>query len=226
MYRNELKYIIDSNTAQVMSRRIQHVCPYDQNSDDQGFYQVTSLYFDDYSNSALGDNIIGQMKRKKYRIRIYNGGQKHIRLEKKVKHNQVGFKASAKLTFEQYQMIINGEYEKLRMSSDEELIQEFCLDGIRRKLKPKVIVDYDRQTFVYNYGDVRVTFDHDIRHSTHGQDLFDSNNLYVPALEPNQVILEVKYTGFLPMHIKNLVQQNVAKRQSVSKYTLCRSKQY
>jgi hypothetical protein len=166
------------------------------------------------------------MKRKKYRIRIYNGGQKNIGLEKKVKHNQVGFKASTKLTMEQYQLIIGGNYEALKASSEEELIREFCLDGIQRKLKPKVIVDYDRQTFVYHYGDVRVTFDHDVRHSTNGRDLFADNTLYVPALGPNQVVLEVKYTGFLPEHVKKLVQQNVAKRQSVSKYTLCRSKYY
>ncbi|WZL82565.1 polyphosphate polymerase domain-containing protein [Vallitaleaceae bacterium 9-2] len=226
MYRNELKYIIDENTAGIIRGRIKHVCPFDKNSDEQGFYQVTSLYFDDYNNSALGDNVIGRLRRKKYRIRIYNGDDHNIRLEKKVKHNQVGFKETCQLTREQYNMIMQKNYSQLKSTSKALLIQEFCLDALQRKLQPKVIVDYDRQTFVYQYGDVRVTLDYDIRHSTHGEDLFNPNMLYLAALNPNQVVLEIKYTGFLPEHIKQLVQQNVTKRQSISKYTLCRSRQY
>lgn len=223
MYRNELKYIIDSNTAIVIRSKMEQLLSFDYNADDEGFYKVTSLYFDDYSNSALNDNIIGQILRKKFRIRIYNHSEKFIRLEKKVKHNRGCMKTSYTLNLKQYEMIMNSDYEALKQSTENKLVQEFCLDGIHRKLRPKVIVDYNRQTFVYKFGAVRITFDYDVKHSLGNTDLFSKEKIYVSAVNGNQIIMEVKYTGFLPSHIKSFIQQGISTRQSISKYTICRT---
>lgn len=221
-YRMEMKYMIDPQTATVISRRLGMCCTYDKNADENGFYKVTSLYFDDFNNSYLNDNIMGEMNRKKYRIRIYNGNDGFIRLEKKIKHNQGGKKEYANITRAEYEQILHGDYAKLRESTDHELIRAFCMEAMRRQLKPKVIVEYDRQTFVYNYGTVRVTLDHKVRYSATGMDLFNPHQIFAPAVGEEQVVLEVKYTGYLPNHIQGLVQQNVSTRQSVSKYSLCR----
>lgn len=226
MYRNELKYIVDPNTAKIISSRMQKLCRYDANADEKGFYRVTSLYFDDYNNSALNDNIIGQITRKKYRIRIYDGKDDFIRLEKKVKNNRGGLKESCKLSKDQYNMILRNDYEALKETSDNAIFQGFCLEGIARRLKPRVIVDYDRQTFVYDHGLVRVTLDHGVKHGVGNVDLFKKHQIYAPAVDPNQIILEVKFTGFLPALIKDMVQQSVSTRQSVSKYNICRSRSY
>ena len=222
MYRNELKYILDMQTAHVINGRLQKICRFDENTDPQGFYRVTSLYFDDYANSALNDNLIGQMMRKKYRIRIYNGKEDFIRLERKTKHNQVGMKESVVITREQCDLILKRDYESL-MSSTSPLLRAFCMEGMGRRLVPKVIVDYDRKTFVYDPGFVRITMDYNVKYAIGSPDLFAENPIFVPTTNHNQVILEVKYTGFLPGHIKDMVQQSASTRQSVSKYTLCRA---
>lgn len=222
MYRHEMKYVLDPRTAHVISQKLKQLCVYDANADEKGFYRVTSLYFDDFTNSALNDNIIGQMMRKKYRIRIYDGNDALIRLEKKIKHNQVGMKESVALTRNQYEMILEGNYQDL-MKEASPLLKAFCIESISRLLRPRVIVEYDRQTFVYDHGSVRITFDHRIRHPLNGLDLFDQEKIMVPVTEGGQVIMEVKYTGFLPAHIRDMVQQSVSTRQSVSKYTLCRT---
>jgi hypothetical protein len=218
----EMKYKIDPQTARVMSRRLGMCCTYDRNADEEGYYKVTSLYFDDFNNSYLTDNMIGQMNRKKYRIRIYNGLDSFIRLEKKIKHNQGGRKEFAVISRQDYQMIFRGDYEQLQIQTDDALVKSFCMEAIRRRLRPKVIVEYDRQTFVYNYGTVRVTLDHKVRYSATGVDLFNEHQIFAPAIGENEVVLEVKYTGYLPGHIRSLVQQSVSTRQSVSKYSLCR----
>ncbi len=226
MYRNEMKYVIDPATAAIITKRMEKCCSYDRNANEDGFYRVSSLYFDDFCNSALNDNIIGQIDRKKYRIRIYDGRDDFIRLEKKIKHNQGGKKESCILTKVQYQMILDGRYEELLEMSDNPLLTGFCMEGMMRGLKPKVIVDYNRKSFVYEYGDVRVTMDHKVKHSNGGQDLFDVDQVLAPAVDSNEVILEVKYTGFLPALIKNLVQQSAAPRTGFSKYTVCRGRSY
>lgn len=222
-YRNELKYVIDPGTASIISSRMAMCCSFDQNADEQGFYRVSSLYFDDFCNSALNDNMVGQSDRKKYRIRIYNGGNDYIRLEKKIKHNKGGKKESYPLTLEQYKMILAEDYDALKETSDNVLLSGFCLEAIMRGLRPRVIVDYNRKSFVYEYGDVRITMDHEIKHSAGSNDLFDEDQIFAPAVEQNEIVLEVKYTGFLPGIIKNLVQQSVAPQTGFSKYTLSRT---
>jgi hypothetical protein len=225
-YRNEMKYIIDPQTAHVLQRRLMMCCGFDRNADTNGYYTVTSLYFDDFNNSYLNDNIVGQIKRKKFRIRVYNRKDDFIRLEKKIKHNQGGIKTYCMLTRTQYNDILGGRYIAVREETDDALLKEFCNEALLRKLRPKVIVEYDRQTYVYNYGTVRITLDYNVRYGATGHDLFTENAIYAPAVEEDQVVMEVKYTGFLPGHIKVLVQQGVASRQGVSKYSLCRARNY
>ncbi len=225
-YRTEQKYIINPQTASVISKRLKMCCGFDHNSDSEGFYKVSSLYFDDFNNSSLGDNIVGQINRKKYRIRIYNDKADFIRFEKKTRHNQVGKKESCLLNTEEYSNFINGEMLFDAKVKDTDLVREFYRDVRDRNLKPKVIVEYDRQTFVYAYGAVRITFDHNIRFVLGNVDLFENEKIYAPALDRRQIVMEVKYSGFLPSHIKALIQQGITMRQSISKYSLCRLRSY
>ncbi|BES66520.1 polyphosphate polymerase domain-containing protein [Gottschalkiaceae bacterium SANA] len=222
MYRNELKYMINRQTAHIMGRKIEKLCKLDSHSNADGFYQVSSLYFDDFADSALNDNLIGQIARKKYRIRVYNRSDSYIRLEKKSKVNKGGKKDSLALTRDQYQQILEGDY-KMLWDSQSSLLREFCIDMASRKLRPKVIVDYERKSFVYPYGTVRITFDHRIRYERNQLDLFEEEAMYIPAGDADQVILEVKFTGFLPGPIKMMIQQANLKQQSISKYTICRT---
>lgn len=222
MYRNELKYIINSGTAHIISKRMEQICSYDKNADHRGFYRVSSLYFDDFSNSALNDNVIGQIARKKYRIRIYDGRDDFIRLEKKTKHNKVGVKEAVVITRKQYDNIIKGEYESFK-EADSTLLRGFYMEAMSRRLRPKVIVDYNRQVFAYDYGTVRITLDYSVKYAVNSIDLFKKDQIYAPAIRKDQIIMEVKYTGFLPGHIRDMIQQSFSNQQSVSKYTLCRA---
>ena len=225
-YRNELKYVIDPPTAEVLKRRLQMCCGHDAHSDSQGFYKVTSLYFDDYQNSALNDNIIGQIHRKKYRIRVYNDQKDFIRLEKKIKHNQWGLKESRVLSPEEYEYAVQGNFEALKAQSNDKLIHSFCQEALTRQLRGRIVVEYDRQAYIYRYGSVRITLDHQIRYRTGSGGLFAQEPVNMPALSENRIVLEVKYSGFLPGHIRKLIQQNTAMQQSVSKYALCRMRSY
>lgn len=223
MYRNEMKYVIDRPTALMMAKRMEKLCKFDENAGPDGAYQVTSLYFDDFGNSALNDNLIGQIARKKYRIRAYNHDDGYIRFEKKVKHNRGGKKESVVLTKEEYRKILRGEVESFR-TSESPLLREFYIDFTSRHLRPKVIVEYDRQSFVYDYGQVRVTFDKGIRYERTHLDLFEEKAVYLPAIQPEYVVLEVKFTGFLPGVIKAMIQEAGLVQQSVSKYSICRTR--
>lgn len=89
------------------------------------------------------------------------------------------------------------------------------------QLKPVTVVDYEREVFIYRYGNVRVTFDGNIKTS------FRNNDVLIPDLamvetNPNVVILEVKYDEFLPDVIKQLLQVGDRRRGTYSKYQISR----
>ena len=109
MYRHELKYIVSDAAAQIISQRLSKLCSYDGHTDEHGRYRVSSLYFDDFCNSAVTDNLSGQLARKKLRIRMYNGNDGFIRLERKIKRAGGCRKESARISPEDYERIRCGD---------------------------------------------------------------------------------------------------------------------
>jgi hypothetical protein len=223
MYRHELKYIINDGMAQMLASRLKTLCRPDRHADESGRYRVTSLYFDDFCNTAVTDNLIGQSRRKKFRIRIYNGSDTFIRLERKQKNGWGCLKESAMLTrIDCDRLCAGGAFGGVApLDCGSAVLRDFALAERTRLLRPRVIVDYVREAYLYEPGSVRVTLDRGVRAAVGTTDLFVPDAVYAPAFAPADVILEIKYTGFLPGPIAALTQC-AARRQSASKYSQCR----
>lgn len=220
IYRNELKYMINSQQEKVISSRLECLCDIDNNANEEGFYRVSSLYFDDYINSGLIDKLDGVIKRKKFRIRVYNGNDSVIKLERKAKNINFCVKDSEKITREEYEKIMEGDISFLE-GTKKPVLRDFYILHKTRILRPKVIVDYQRKAFIYKYGTVRITMDKMMKGSIGQCDLF-SDTAYLSAMDNNQTILEIKYTGFLPEVIRDMIQHGSGNKQALSKYTQCR----
>lgn len=85
------------------------------------------------------------------------------------------------------------------------------------QLKPITVVDYEREVFIYEYGNVRVTFDSSIKTSFRNNDVLNPDLVMVET-NPDIVILEVKYDEYLPEVIKRLLQVGDRRRGTYSKY--------
>lgn len=81
-YRHELKYLINEGEHSALACRMAPVFKLDKHARSGG-YTIRSLYFDDYCNSAYEEKDAGILMRKKYRVRIYNGSDRVIKLERK-----------------------------------------------------------------------------------------------------------------------------------------------
>jgi hypothetical protein len=90
-----------------------------------------------------------------------------------------------------------------------------------RGLKPKTIVDYTREPFIFGPGNVRVTIDYDIRTGMNGTDFLNPDCITVPAGDA-AIILEVKWDGFLPDIIRDAVSLADRREGSFSKYEASR----
>ncbi|CEH33707.1 VTC domain protein [Romboutsia lituseburensis] len=91
------------------------------------------------------------------------------------------------------------------------------------RLRPKSIVDYYREAYIYNAGNIRVTIDSDIRTAVNTVDIFDTKSQCISLLENNTSVLEVKYDEFIPDFILDLVQINKCSSTAVSKYAISRA---
>ena len=218
-YRHEEKYMINRKDYLVLKKRLSNILSHDPNAD--GDYKIRSLYFDDMGNTALYEKLAGVSDRKKYRIRIYNDSAQYIVLEKKIKKKQYTAKKRQPINREEYDDIISKNTKRL-LKSSKPLLRELALQIVIRQLKPVVIVDYIREAYVSHPGNVRITFDKYLKTGLNKTELLDKELPMIEAVENNQIILEIKYDGFLPGHIKALIQLNGRYKQSTSKYTLCR----
>lgn len=193
----------------------------DANVGEEEFYTIRSLYFDDYENRCLYENINGVDPREKFRIRIYNGNTSCMKLELKRKEKGKTKKLSCNLTEELCRMAMAGDDLPFD-AIDSPIYRKFCLQQGLRLLRPKVIVEYDRIPFVYKDGNVRVTLDLDIRSSDRIEQFLDTNIESRLIMPNNQHILEVKFDEFLPDFIYQTVQVEKLRQTTFSKYYMCR----
>lgn len=219
LYRHELKFEISRMEKDVLAKELALVMTSDVHAKD-GRYMIRSLYFDDWANSAYEEKQAGVAGRRKFRIRIYDYSDKVIKLECKRKEGQYIHKDAVSLTLEETSAIIGGNYSVLSKRK-EPLCCEFYQECLTQGLRPKVIVDYDREPYVYEGGDVRITFDMGLRTALLGADIFDSRLPVVGVMQPDRLILEVKFTQYMPDFIKDILRGRAYTQVAASKYTMC-----
>lgn len=218
-YRHEWKHEISYADLLAIRQRLRAVAESDPHAAN-GCYLIRSLYFDNAEDKALREKIDGVNLREKFRIRFYNGDTSVIHLEKKSKRAGLGTKYSAELTRDEAQKIVDGDLDWM-MSSGRDLVQELYCKMRYQGLRPKTIVDYTREPFIYRPGNVRVTFDYDIRTGLQCTDFLNPDCVTVLAGDA-PILLEVKWDAFLPDIIRDAVQTPGRRVEAFSKYAQCR----
>ena len=218
-YRHEWKHEINQADMLALRQRLRAIMSPDPHATG-GKYWIRSLYFDNAADKALREKLDGVSRREKFRIRFYNGDTSVIHLEKKSKLGGLGNKQSARLTAAQAQSIADGCLDWMPDSPDE-LVRELYVKMRMQGLRPKIIVDYTREPFIFGPGNVRVTLDYNIRTGSCCQDFLNPACLTIPAGDA-PIILEVKWDNFLPDIIRDAVQLPGRRVTAFSKYAQCR----
>lgn len=220
-YRHELKYAIDMGTYLALRARLRPVMKPDSHALEDGSYTIHSIYFDNADDKALREKLSGTPQREKWRIRWYNDDLSFIRLEKKLKRDTLCRKLSAPLTEAECRALAGGKTDWMA-EHPAPLVRELYGKCRAQQLRPRVLVSYLREPYVYAPGNVRVTFDSRIRTSLYHRDLLDGTEGICAGDAPGHYILEVKYDAFLPDIIRLLLQCGTARQQAFSKYGACR----
>ncbi|WP_166242806.1 polyphosphate polymerase domain-containing protein [Paenibacillus turpanensis] len=218
--RHEQKYYIHPHEYITLRQQLSLLLRLDGNSQNREGYGIRSLYFDGPHDHALYDKTNGIFSREKYRIRIYNGSDRVIKLERKSKYGDYVSKEAASLTRETYDRLLQGDSGCLKEAGIP-LLQDFYR-ALQRGYRPAAIVDYVREAYVYEPGDVRITFDKKLSAGVNTFDLFDPALVLIEALDQPRMILEIKFNEFLPDVIRKLALPTAANRSAISKYVICR----
>jgi len=222
-FRHENKYSIGIPNYISLKQKLKSICLVDPNADEDGSYLITSLYFDNCYDKALNEKRHGVPKREKFRIRYYGNNTEHLFLEKKQKVNGLCLKTSAPLNKEQVQRLIDYDWHWL-LEEEDPLLKELGFKMQTQLLRPKTVVRYKREPYIFGPGNVRITFDMAIESGLTPDWFFDTEALYIDVNEkPSRMILEVKYDEYLPDVIRTLIQPDLTRVQAFSKYQQART---
>lgn len=218
-YRHEWKHVISPADLLVLRQRLPLLMEWDPHATG-GEYLVRSLYFDNAADTILREKLDGVNVREKFRLRYYNGDPTFLRLEKKSKINGLCLKQTAPLSPAQAQALLSRELNWMK-SSPVPLHRELYDRMLHRGLRPKTVVDYTREPFVFAPGHVRVTLDYNLRIAACCADFSDPACLTLPV-GASPIILEVKWDEYLPDIIRDAVQLPNCRSGAFSKYAQCR----
>lgn len=222
--REEKKFLISIADFLKTSSQLEKVMLQDPHNGTHG-YIIRSLYYDTPYDTDYYEKSAGIELRRKIRLRCYDPKQTFAMLEMKQKQGARQLKRSLRVSREDAQRIIKGDYTPL-LYYDEPFAAEIYALMRTRAYTPKTIVQYNRKAFIAKENKIRVTFDNRIVATESCFDLFSENLNMNPVLDPYDVVLEVKFNGFLLNYIQSMINSIDKSELSVSKYVLARQNAY
>lgn len=222
--REEKKFLISLEEFRNKSHYLDDLMIQDEHNGTHG-YIIRSLYFDTVYDDDFFEKLDGVETRRKIRLRIYDPKNDFAMLEMKQKQGASQKKRSLRMSKHDAQELIKGRYDVL-LGYEEEFARE-CYALMQYKCyRPKTIVQYNRKAYIAKENKIRVTFDNNIVATETNFDLFSENLVMYPVLDKFNVVLEVKFNGFLLDYIRQFINDINKSELSVSKYALARQQSY
>lgn len=222
--REEKKFLLSVDEFIALSHQVGQVMLSDPHNGTHG-YIIRSLYFDTVYDGDYFEKLDGIELRRKIRLRVYDPKSDFAMLEMKQKQGPNQMKRSLRVSREDAVELTKGNYSPL-LKYSEPFAAECCGIMHCRCYRPKTIVEYNRKAFIAKENKIRITFDNNIVSTESSFDLFNPKLNMNPVLDKYDVVLEVKFNGFLLGYIRELINPANRSELSVSKYVLARQNGY
>jgi len=228
--RREFKYLVPENIAQDIARAINGICGRDPYAGPSGIYTIRSLYLDSDSFDCYWANEREQFQRFKCRIRSYPPLSNNVWFEVKGREGDTIRKTRVRIPGNDWQELLRNptvkNLEKIPLPG-RQYAERFLALVHTHHLKPKVLVEYDREAFFSHVDDyARITFDRAIRCQV--QESADVNaqenawrfvdNPVMTHTEKSMCVVELKFGAIVPRWMHVMVQNFELLRYSFSKY--------
>ena len=219
--RFELKYVVDAAQANaIKDDLVAHMEP-DRHGSPDGFYSITSIYYDTADLAFMRAKVEGIKFRRKLRIRRYgDDGDSPVFVEIKQRINRTTQKRRLTIPLAAAYELCAGELDReVGDAQDAAVAQEvlFLVRGLA--LQPTSTVGYRRQAFVgssYEPG-LRVTFDYGIWGAVASHGLVQGVPRHALVTQ-STVIMEVKANNAVPLWLANMLARHHCTLRRYSKY--------
>lgn len=200
--RMEKKMTIPTEQLPILRERIEaHMKPDPFNIDGKP-YTICNLYFDEPDDDVIRTSVALPWYKEKLRLRSYGTPEpdSKVFLELKKKCNKVGTKRRTKLPYQAVQhYLATGQHPDGLSYIDEQVLREIDYYLSHHNVSPRVYVSYLRNAyFGADDPSFRVTFDSDILTRRYDLDLA-LGRYGEPALSPGITLVEVKFSGAVPL---------------------------
>ncbi len=222
--REEKKFLINIADFRQTGARLEKVMAQDPHNGVNG-YMIRSLYFDTPYDTDFFEKQAGIELRRKIRLRCYDPKADFAMLEMKQKQGSRQLKRSLRVSREDAIRLTKGDYEVLLQYAEPFAAEVYGFMKTRVYV-PRTIVEYNRKAFIAKENRIRVTFDNRIVSTESCYDLFSEHLNMNPVMDPYDVVLEVKFNGFLLNYIQSMINCIDKSELSVSKYMLARHNAY
>lgn len=212
--RKELKYEVSYEESRNIINVLDMLFPRDKHSNEDGEYTIKSIYFDNHLHEIENDKENDINSVKKYRIRMYNNDDSTLYLERKSNENGYIYKVKQKITRQDVENILNGNYKEL-LENGETLKTELYIKMLLKQFRPTIIIEYKRTAYRDELSKASITIDRCIRSIQDCKKFFDEDIQTEPG---KKYILEVKYENYIPEYIRNIVTNLENKKIAKAKF--------
>lgn len=207
----EWKHIVNLSDCIALRQRLRLVTIPDNHTSDTGVYHIRNIYFDSLNRSLKGD------QQEKFCIRCYNGDNGQLYLEKKKKIGEQYQNDSIPITLEECQRLLRGDVEWM-INSKRPLLTELYAKMCYQNLRPKTLVDFLRESFLYPEENARVIIDSTVRSGMNIWDFFRPSLSSMRTCTRGTAILMVEYDTNIPDIISDIILMCNRTHHTVSSY--------
>lgn len=216
--RYEFKYLLTKEQqTQLLTSAGGHLIP-----DEYSHSSIRNLYLDTPDFRLIRRSMEKPIYKEKLRLRSYGkaDGEYPIFIELKKKYRSIVYKRRLALPYTQALHCLTGEacWPNTQIGGEIDYAMHFYPN-----LEPRVFLSYERDSWKETEGNLRITFDESIQFRTTELTL-DSEPWGMPLLKDNQVLMELKAPGAIPLWMVRILTDMELYKTSYSKYGMAYEK--
>lgn len=220
--RYELKYLINAQQFQQIQVELNQHMELDEFCSKTGYYRIYNVYFDTEHDDIIRKSISKPYYKEKLRLRSYGCPlrmDEPVFFELKKKIGGVVAKRRAVTNLNQVAHLTEkGLITLPNRYKDRQVHTEIAAFLKKYNAKPKVYISYQRTAYFEKVNpDLRISFDRNILTRRDQVNLL-SGDYGTELLEKNQILMEVKCDGHLPLWLSRSFTEQKVFRTSFSKY--------
>lgn len=211
--RSEIKYMLSRQQQEALLNLMEEY----MDADIHGRSTIQSLYFDTPKYLLIRRSMDHPVYKEKLRLRSYGvaDADTQVFVELKKKYDSIVYKRRIGMTEKEAERYLIKHEQVMDSQISREI--DFCFERYQ-DLAPAVLLTYEREAFyAKDDHEFRITFDQNILWRDY--DLNLTSGIYgMPVLKEDQVLMEVKAGGAIPMWMVKFLSQNKIYKTSFSKY--------